>query len=200
MKVEDPYFIDNALDVRKRQNISFSKSLYLLLYYCVAKHLPSTPLPFSRISMKIRFILAKKIFRKTGLQVKIHTGVEFGTGINIEIGNNSSLNKRAWIGNDTKIGDDVMTGPEIIILSGGHNFDDLNKPMTHQGSTPRRPVTIGNDVWIGTRAIILPGVKIGNHSIVAAGSVVTKDVPDWTIVGGNPAKVIRDRRLKKANN
>lgn len=159
--------------------------------------MPSTPLPLSGISMTIRLALVKRIFKSVGTQVKIHTGVDFGTGINIKIGNNSSLNKRAWIGNDTIIGDDVMTGPEIIILSGGHNFQDVMVPMTHQGSTPRRPVVIGNDVWIGTRTIILPGVKIGSHSIVAAGSIVTKDVPDWAIVGGNPAKFIRDRRAGK---
>jgi maltose O-acetyltransferase len=197
VEIEEPNFIDSASEVRKRQNLSLAKSIYLLIYYCLAKHLPSTPLPFSGISMYFRMILARKIFRKSSSNFKVHAGVDFGTGVNVEIGFNSSLNKRAWIGNDTIIGDDVMTGPEIIILSGGHNFNDLTIPMTHQGSTPRRPVIIGNDVWIGTRVIILPGIKIGNHSIIAAGSVVTKDVPDWAIVGGNPAKFLRDRRISK---
>lgn len=187
------FFIDNASDVRKRQKLTFIQSMCLLVYYCIAKHLPDTPLPLSSFSMDVRKRLAKSIFKRTALHFKIHSNVDFGTGVNVEIGENSSLNRGSWIGNDTIIGDEVMMGPEIIVLSGGHNFSDLTRPMTHQGATPRRPVIIGNDVWIGTRAIILPGVRIGDHSIVAAGSVVTKDVPEWAIVGGNPAKVIRFR-------
>lgn len=191
------FHIDKPADVRKRQNLSIGKSLCLLLYYCVAKHLPDTPLPFSSLGMLIRKSLARRIFKKTAAHFKVHAGVDFGTGVNIEIGENSSLNRDVWIGNDTVIGNDVMMGPEIIILSGSHNFSDLTIPMTHQGATERNPVHIKDDVWIGTRSIILPGVTIGSHAIVAAGSVVTKDVPEWAIVGGNPAKVIRFRNQPK---
>lgn len=86
-----------------------------------------------------------------------------------------------------------MMGPEIIIISGSHNFERTDISMREQGAPPRRAVVIGNDVWIGTRSIILPGVNIGSHSIIGAGSVVTKDVPEWAIVAGNPAKIIRFR-------
>lgn len=187
------FHIDNSSEVRKRQGLSKIQSLLLLIYYCFAKHLPDTPLPLSGVSMYIRKILAKRIFKKAAKNFKVHADVDFGTGVNVEIGENSSLNRGAWIGNDTIIGDDVMMGPDIIILSAGHHFDDTTKPMTHQGATTRRPVIIGNDVWIGTRVIILPGIKVSDHSIIAAGSVVTKDVPAWAIVGGNPAKLIRYR-------
>jgi maltose O-acetyltransferase len=84
-------------------------------------------------------------------------------------------------------------GPNVSILSGSHNFDSNEVPMIEQGQPERRPVTIGNDVWIGTRTIILPGVSIGNHCIIGAGSIVTRSVPDCAIVGGNPAKIIRFR-------
>jgi len=188
------FFVDKSSEVLKRQGIGLKRSLYLLLYYTIARHLPDTPLPLSGFSMYLRKVLARKIFKESHKNIKVHADVDFGTGINVKIGENSSLNKGAWIGNDTVIGDEVMMGPEIIVLSGGHQFDDITIPMTHQGATPRRPVIIGDDVWIGTRSIILPGLKIGSHSIVAAGSVVTKDVPEWAIVGGNPAKIIRYRK------
>ncbi|MEK6481640.1 acyltransferase [Catalinimonas sp. 4WD22] len=188
------YFIDNPSDVRKRQGLTFKKSLCLFLYYVIARRLPDTPLPGSKLSMYIRNLLARHILKKTPKLFKVHADVDFGSGLNVEIGENSSLNRGAWIGNDTIIGDNVMMGPEVSILSGSHNFDNTEIPMTMQGAPPRKPVIIGNDVWIGTRTIILPGVKVGNHSVIGAGSIVTKDVPDWAIVGGNPAKIIRFRK------
>jgi len=83
-----------------------------------------------------------------------------------------------------------MMAPEVIILSSNHEFKDRSTPMIIQGQRVEDPVIVCDDVWIGTRAIILPGVTIGSHSIVAAGAVVTKDVAEYSIVGGNPARVI----------
>lgn len=94
---------------------------------------------------------------------------------------------------DTWLGGDVMMAPHVTILSNSHNFSRTDIPMGAQGTPAARPVRIGNDVWIGTRAIILPGVQIGDHCIIAARAVVTKDVPDRAIVGGNPARIIRYR-------
>ena len=68
-------------------------------------------------------------------------------------------------------------------------------PMRGQGSTPARKVTVSSDVWIGARVIILPGVTIGQGAIIAAGAVVTKDVPPFSVVGGVPARVIKFRKL-----
>jgi len=69
----------------------------------------------------------------------------------------------------------------------GHAFDRTDIPINQQGATEIQPVTIGDDVWIGQRAIIKPGVTVGNHAIIGAGSIVTKDVPEWAIVAGNRA-------------
>jgi maltose O-acetyltransferase len=91
------------------------------------------------------------------------------------------------------IGDNVMMGPHCIIHTQNHKFDREDIPMCEQGFQEEKPVYIGNDVWIGSRVTILPGVKIGNGVIIGAGAVVTKDVPDYAIVGGNPAKIIRYR-------
>ncbi|MBB3700962.1 acyltransferase [Flammeovirga yaeyamensis] len=185
---------ENPIWIFKKHNLKLLNGISLLLYYFFAKHLPDTPLPGSNISMKFREFLCKNIFKKTSKLFKIHSNVSFGTGKNIEIGYNSSLNRGAWIGNDTIIGNNVMMGPEVTILSGSHNFERTDIPMNEQGAPNRKPVIIGNDVWIGTRTIILPGVKVGNHSIIGAGSIITKDIPDWSIVAGNPAKLIKYRK------
>lgn len=85
-------------------------------------------------------------------------------------------------------------GPEVLIYTQNHCYEDETKPIIQQGYTKTKPVVIGDDVWIGARAIILPGVNIGSHSVVGAGAVVTKDVPDYSVVGGVPAKVIKRRK------
>lgn len=185
---------ESPIGIIKSQRIGFKRAAFTLCYYYIAKHLVDTPLPGSNIAMCFRRYLCSNIFRKTKGYFKVHSGVDFGSGINVEIGNESSLNRGAWIGNDTIIGDHVMMGPYVSILSGSHNFGSTEVPMTAQGATKRSPVIIGDDVWIGTRVIILPGVHVGSHSIIGAGSIVTKNVPKWSIVGGNPARVIKYRK------
>ena len=90
-----------------------------------------------------------------------------------------------------------MMGPDVIIPTSEHNHTRTDITIRSQGSLPTKGVEIGNDVWIGTRVIILPGVKIGDSSIIGAGAVVTKDVPSYTIVGGNPAKILKYRNEQK---
>lgn len=85
-----------------------------------------------------------------------------------------------------------MVGFESIILTSTHNSNRRDIPIREQGMF-RAPVRIGTDVWIGARVIILPGVTIGNGAIIGANSVVSKDIPPNTIVGGVPAKFIKER-------
>lgn len=110
------------------------------------------------------------------------------------IGNNVGISQNCFIGvrGKIKIGDNTIIGPGCSIFSENHNFSRLDLPIKDQGET-REDTIIGEDVWIGTRSVILCGVKIGNHSIVAAGAVVTKDVPEYAIVGGIPATIIKYR-------
>lgn len=89
-----------------------------------------------------------------------------------------------------------MMGPECVIISRNHEFDRTDIPMRLQGYKDAEPCVIGNDVWIGRRVMSMPGVHIGNGCIIAAGAVVTKDVPDYAVVGGVPAKVIKFRKEK----
>ena len=74
-----------------------------------------------------------------------------------------------------------MMGPEVVIYTSGHRYDRTDIPMMEQGGTEPEPVTIGNDVWIGRRAMIMPGVHIGDGCVVGAGAVVTKDIPPYSV-------------------
>lgn len=112
----------------------------------------------------------------------------------VSIGNNSGIGINARLRWSVAIGDNVMMGPDVVILTKNHEIAYPDIPMIEQGYRKDQPVTIESDVWIGTRVIILPGVHIGSGSVIAAGAVVSKDVPNWTVVAGNPAKVVRLRR------
>jgi len=89
------------------------------------------------------------------------------------------------------IGSHVNLAQGITVTALNHNFGDAARRIDEQGVSTK-PVVIGDDVWIGANAVILPGVTIGNHCVIAAGAVVTKDVPDYTLAGGVPAKTIKD--------
>ena len=88
------------------------------------------------------------------------------------------------------IGSHVNLAQGITVTALNHNFTDTSMRIDEQGISTK-PVVIGNDVWIGANAVILPGVTIGKHCVVAAGAVVTKDIPDHTLVGGVPARIIK---------
>lgn len=123
------------------------------------------------------------------------TGVIRELGEELIIGDNVGIAANAFIAMRGKleIGDNTIFGPGVSIHCENHNFSDLKTPIRLQGAT-RKGVKIGKDCWIGSKAVILDGVTIGDHVIVAAGAVVTKDVPDYAIVGGVPAKVIKTRK------
>ena len=106
------------------------------------------------------------------------------------IGDHSRIGIHNTIIGPVTIGNHVNLAQGITVTALNHNFDDTDKRIDEQGVSTKA-VTIGDDVWIGANAVILPGVTIGRHAVVAAGAVVTKDVPDYCVVGGVPAKIIR---------
>ena len=106
------------------------------------------------------------------------------------IGNHTRIGLHNTIIGPVKIGNNVNLAQGITVTALNHNFSDSNKRIDEQGVSTN-PVTIEDDVWIGANAVVLPGVKIGNHCVVAAGAVVTKDVPPHSLVAGVPAKVIK---------
>ena len=107
------------------------------------------------------------------------------------IGNNTRIGLHNTIIGPVKIGNNVNLAQGITVTALNHNFTDSTKRIDEQGVSTN-PVTIEDDIWIGANAVILPGVNIGNHSVVAAGAVVTKDVPAHSLVAGVPAKVIKE--------
>jgi acetyltransferase-like isoleucine patch superfamily enzyme len=96
-----------------------------------------------------------------------------------------------WAGGGVDIGTDSMIASHCVITSVTHDIDALAKGLLFRETTVQKPVKIGANVWIGSNAVILPGVSIGNDAVVGAGSVVTRDVPERSVVAGAPARVIR---------
>lgn len=126
-----------------------------------------------------------------GKNVNIESSATFSS--KVTLGDYSGIGINAKIYGTCHIGRYVMMGTDVTIITRNHRFDRTDIPMMEQGFEEERPVYIGNDVWIGDRVLILPGVHIGDGSIIAAGAVVTKDVPPYSIVAGVPARKIRDR-------
>ena len=106
------------------------------------------------------------------------------------IGNYTRIGLHNTIIGPVTIGNHVNLAQGITVTALNHNFEDSEKRIDEQGVSTT-PVTISDDVWIGANAVILPGVHIGQHCVVAAGAVVTKDVPDHSLVAGVPAKIIK---------
>lgn len=161
------------------------------LYFNIGIKLPSSNSKHGKRYKNIRFWMARNFIEYCGSNVNIDQGAWFNPelqiGNNSGVGMNSKLNGRIYIGND------VMMGPECIMYSYSHAHSRIDIPMCQQGFEKETPIHIGNDVWLGARVIILPDVTIGDHVIIGAGAVVTKNVPDYAIVGGNPARIIRMR-------
>jgi maltose O-acetyltransferase len=172
------------------------KKISLIIYYLVAYNLPSSYFPLGKFFNIFRVLILKSLLSNLGNNNNIKQHVRFGDGQFIDIGSCCQINEDVYI-QRAKIGDYVMIAPNVSILGSSHNFERVDIPMVHQGETDRLTPIIGNDVWIGRNAIIMPGVEIGEGSIIGAGAVVTKNIAPYSIVGGVPAKFIRSRKTPK---
>lgn len=131
---------------------------------------------FTRFPQRnLRVWALRKLGFKVGHDVYIAPGLTMAVGVE---DTNMSL----------VLGDRVSFGPNVTLILATHpNFSRLNKIINH----PKRSITIGHDSWLGANSVIMPNIKIGKYCIIGAGSVVTHDVPDYTVVGGVPAKEIK---------
>lgn len=172
--------------------MKIKKYMGYVIYNLIAKHLPVS---YSKVKMgqkRFRGFCGKMMLDNCGKNINIEKNATFST--RVSLGDYSGIGVNARIGGKCTIGKYVMMGPGCTIYARNHNFSDISKPMMEQGYAEEKEVTIGDDVWIGGNVTILPGVKIGSHSIIGACSVVTRDVPEYAIVAGNPAQVKKYRK------
>jgi maltose O-acetyltransferase len=159
-----------------------------------------SPLPIIGGSL-IRKLLFSPLLKSSGKGLLTAPGVKFLHAYNIEIGDRCSLSYGTMLNGrgGLRIGDDFTTGPDVIVLTVEHFYQDRDLKILEQGEY-ESPVRIGNDVWCGARAVILPGITIADGTVVAAGAVVTKDTEPYSVVAGVPAKVINHRQPGKKHN
>lgn len=173
------------------------KIFWIALWYGFFSHLPTSTFPVvGKYSEKMRAWCCKHIFQYCGGNVNIGKSASFGMGRGIRIGYNSGIGTRAVVPDNIIIGEHVMMGPDVTIYGSNHAYERIDIPMTKQGFKKYPPVIIEDDVWIGGHVIINAGRHIKKGTIIAAGSVVTKDFPEYSIIGGNPAKLIKSRLEK----
>jgi len=144
-------------------------------------------------AIPLRRILAKRIFRHCGEGVIFHHNVLFSSGSNISIGDHSLINRYVMLDDRAPldIGSFVMVAAGVTIETHTHPFDDFSVPIAY-GGRDGRPVAIGDNTVVGYNAVVMAGVTIGYRCIVGANSVVTADVADYQVVGGVPARLIKD--------
>lgn len=130
-----------------------------------------------------------------GDRVTLRSGVALGGRGALRIGSNTTINAECMITamQSVTIGRDVLLAPRVYILDVDHEFDRRDIPIRLQGYKIN-PVTVGDDVWIGTGVVVTKGVKIGSGAVIGANSVVTSDVPPYAVAAGVPARVIRYRK------
>ena len=143
-----------------------------------------------------RILVFRLLFGKIGKAVMIDYGTYFRYPSKIQIGNHVAINRgcelyAAYLAKDgtITIGSNVALGPHVKVFAGGHDYTTIDLAVTGG------PVVIHDYVWIGGNSTILPGVRVGEGAVIGAGSVVTGDIPPYTVAAGNPARVIKVREM-----
>lgn len=143
-----------------------------------------------KIAKVIRAICARYMLEFCGDNVNIERGSTFSS--KSRIGNNSGIGINAQLG-IVYIGDNVLMGKDCIGVTRNHNYIRKDLLIREQGYTEEQPIIIGNDVWIGHRVTLLPGVHIADGTVIGAGAVVTHNTEPYSVVAGNPARIIKYR-------
>lgn len=174
------------------QHWSFKKVVFYIIYGMVMKHLTDDYGIIGRCVIKLRRFFCRPLLKGTDGTFSIGKGADFGNGSCLILKNHANIGKFfSLTGKGTlTVGRHVLMGHRCVVITQNHKYLDEG-----YDGFEIQPICIGDYAWIGHNVIILPGVYIGKHSIIGAGSVVTTDVPDYAIVAGNPAKVIKLRKI-----
>lgn len=148
-----------------------------------------------RRKARLDIIPSKKITLGKKSVIEDYTIINNGMG-DIFIGDYTHVTSRVKLVGPVTLGNYVTIGSGAQITGLTHNYLDVTRPIAKQGVTPNRTV-VEDDVWIGSNSCINQGITIGTHSIIASGSVVTKNVPPYSVVGGNPARILRQYDFEK---
>lgn len=140
--------------------------------------------------LPLRTEILKKLLGSMGENIYIEPPLHANWGKNTHLGNNVYANFNLTLVDDADIyiGDNVMIGPNVVLATAGH---PIHPALRERGMQFNIPIYIGNNVWLGAGVIVLPGVKIGDNSVIGAGSVVTHDIPENCVAFGNPCRVHR---------
>ena len=168
-----------------RTEISQEVQMQLAKVSMLTKQLNS--LTLAELSQKEDIL--RQLFGTVGNSLFVGDNFHCDFGLNIHVGDNFHADYNCTMLDvaEIRIGDNCLIGPDVGIYTAGHRLQPEGRVLDGYGI----PIEIGNDVWIGGHSTILPGVTIGDGAVIAAGSVVTKDVMPRTLVGGNPAKLIK---------
>ncbi|MCL4262481.1 MAG: acyltransferase [Anaerolineae bacterium] len=174
-------FVGSGVTLRHPQNISIGHSVIFEDYVTI------DALSYNGVVLGDNVTIA----RFSTIQC---TGVIRAIGVGLRIGNNSAVGAYSFIGaqGGIEIGDNVIMGPRVNLHAENHIYEDLGLPIRLQGET-RQGIIVEDDCWIGSGTIILDGVHIKQGCVIAAGSVVTKDIPAYSVVAGVPARIIKHR-------
>ena len=181
------------------------KKYFIILFYLFEKHLLKIKLGFSSV-VKYPFVIWNKECLEISKNVFISEGSFFaispqGNEAKVKIGDNTTIGKNFFVAavKKVEIGKDVLISNNVFITDHNHSFNQFDKPIIQQGLEYKGSVIIGDGSFIGINSVILPGVKIGKNACIGASSVVTKDVPDYAVLVGNPGKIIKhyDKKEKK---
>lgn len=172
-----------------------TRIFWLIIYYGFGYWLPNSYLSFiGKPSNWIRVRCVHHIFAKCGKIRTINRKVNFHKGTYIEMGDESGIGAHCNIPEDIIIGNNVMISRDVFVLNRNPKYDNTDIPINDQGYYDAKQTVIEDDVWIGLRSVLAPGRYIRKGTIVAMGSVLTKDFPEYSVVGGIPAKVIKYRK------
>lgn len=177
------------------REIKLKQIICLVIYYSILYYLPGSSFPLLGILFKkLRYQCCRNIFKHCGRNVNIERRAFFASGSELCIGDYSGLGYSCIVPGNIQIGKYVMMGPNCYILGSNHEIADNNIPMMFQGHQERKQTIIEDDVWIGRNVMMTPGRTIRKGSVIGIGCVLTKDFPEYSIVGGNPSKLIRIRK------